>query len=131
MRKLSEIKDDEAMDVLAEIIEPVSKLIMDEDFKDAIKGNKEKKIKPDRMKAVKIAITKYREETVKVMAVLEGTPVEEFHYNLLTLPQMVLTVFNDKELIDFFSPQAEKDSNKSSGSAMENTEEDQSISSNM
>lgn len=131
MRKLSEIRDDEAMDVLAEIIEPISNLIMDEEFKDVIRGNKDKKIKPDRMKAVKIAITKHREDTVKIMAVLEGVPVEEFHYNLLTLPQMVLTVFNDKELIDFFSPQAESDSKKPSGSAMVNTEGDQSISSDM
>lgn len=131
MRKLSEIKDDEAMDVLAEIIEPASIIIADEEFKVAVRGNKKEEIKPDRLKAVKIAITKYREEIVKIMATLDGKPVEEFHYNVLTLPQMVLSIFNDKELIGFFSPQAENDSRKSSGSATVNTEGDQSISSNM
>lgn len=131
MRKLSEIKDEEAMEVLAEILDPASVLIADEEFKEAVRGSKEKKIKPDRMKAVKIAITKHRDEIVKIMALLDGTPVEDFHYNVLTLPQMVLSILNDKELISFFSPQAENNSKESSGSAMVNTEGDQSISSNM
>jgi hypothetical protein len=44
---------------------------------------------------------------------------------------MVLDIFNDKELIDFFTYQSEENSEMSSGSAMANTEENQSTSSNM
>ena len=65
------------------------------------------------------------------MAVLNETPVEEFHYNLLTLPQMMVEMFNDKELIDFFEYQSETDSKTPSGSAMENIEENQDTSSDM
>jgi hypothetical protein len=103
MKKLSEFKDDEAMDVLAEILEPASNLIGNPNFKTAIRGDKEKGIKKNRLQAVKIAIKENREDIVKIMAILNEKPVEEFHYNLLTLPKMMLEIFNDKELIDFFS----------------------------
>lgn len=128
MKKLSEFKDDEAMDVLAEILEPAYNLIKDNDFKVAMRGDKEKGILPNRLDAVKVAVTKHRKDVVKMMAVLNETPVEEFHYNLLTLPTMMLEMLNDKELIHFFSYKSETDLETPSGSAMENTEESQSIS---
>ena len=132
MRKLSEIKDDEAMDVLAEILDPVSNLIGDSAFKLAIRGDKDKGIKPNRLEAVKVAINKeHRSDVVKIMATLEGVEVSEFHYNLFTLPKMVLDVLNDKELIDFFTYRAEPNSNESSGFAMGNTEENLNTSSNI
>jgi hypothetical protein len=128
MKKLSEFKDDEAMDVLAEILEPAYNLIKDNDFKVAMRGDKEKGILPNRLEAVKVAITKHRKDVVKMMAVLNETPVEKFHYTLLTLPTMMLEMLNDKELIHFFSYKSETDFEIPSGSAMENTEESQSIS---
>jgi hypothetical protein len=131
MKKLSEFRDDEAMDVLAEILEPAINLIKNNNFKLAMRGDKEKGIKPNRTQAIKIAITENRKDVVTIMAVLNEKPVEEFHYNLLTLPQMMLEMFNDKELIDFFQYRSEMDSETPSGSAMENTEENQSTSSNM
>lgn len=128
MKKLSEFKDDEAMDALVEILEPAYNLIKDNDFKVAMKGDKEKGILPNRLDAVKVAITKHRKDVVKMMAVLNETPVEKFHYTLLTLPTMMLEMLNDKELIRFFSYKSETDFEIPSGSAMENTEESQSIS---
>lgn len=131
MKKISEFKDDEAMDVLVEILEPSANLISNERFKQAIRGDKEKKIKPNKLEAVKIAITENRKDVVKIMAVLNETPVEEFHYTLLTLPTMVLQLFNDKDLIDFFQYRGEMDLATHSGSAMETTEEIQDTSSDM
>ena len=131
MKKISEFKDDEAMDVLVEILEPSANLISNERFKQAIRGDKEKKIKPNKLEAVKIAITENRKDVVKIMAVLNETPVEEFHYTLLTLPTMVLQLFNDKDLIDFFQYRGEMDLATHSGSVMETTEEIQDTSSDM
>ena len=131
MKKLTEFKDDEAMDVLAEIIDPMVNMMKNKDFVLAMRGDREKKIRPNRVEAIKIAITKNRSDVVKIMAVLNETPVEEFHYNLLTLPQMMVEMFNDKELMDFFGSQSEKDSQIPFGSVTENTEESQDTSSDM
>lgn len=131
MKKLSEFKDDEAMDVLAEILDPMVNMMQNKKFVLAFKGDKKNDIEPNRVEAIKIAITDNRADVVKIMAVLNETPVEEFHYNLLTLPQMMVEMFNDKELIDFFGYQSETDSEIPSGSAMENIEENQDTSSDM
>ena len=131
MRKLSEIKDDEAMDVLADIIDPAINLIGDEAFKIAIKGDKSKNIQPNRLEAAKIALKNHKKEIVTILALLDGTPVEEFHYNMITLPKMAIDLFNDKELIDFFHYQGETDSEQPSGSATESTKDSQDISSDM
>ena len=131
MKKLSEFKDDEAMDVLAEIIDPMVNMMKNKKFVLAMRGNRQEKIKPNRVEAIKIAITDNRSDVVKIMAVLNETPVEEFHYNLLTLPQMMVEMFNDKELMDFFGYQSEKDSQIPFGSVTENTEESQDTSSDM
>ena len=126
MKKISEFKDDEAMDVLVEILEPAVNVAKNQEFVKAFRGDKDHK--PNRIEAVKIALKDNREDIVKIMAVLNETPVEEFHYNLLTLPNMVLQIFNDKELIGFFSTQGENISATSSGSVMENTEVEDVIS---
>jgi len=131
MKKLTEFKDDEAMDVLAGLIEPASHLFKNEEFVLNIRGNKEKGIKPDRIKAIDIAINEHRKDVVKIMAVLNQTPLEDFHYDLFTLPKMLLDIFNDEELISFFHYRAEMNSEASSGSVTENTEEIQDTSSDM
>lgn len=131
MKKLSEFRDDEAMDVLAEILDPMVNMMKNKDFVLAMRGDRQKEIRPNRVEAIKIAITDNRSDVVKIMAVLNETPVEEFHYNLLTLPQMMVEMLNDKELMGFFGYQSEKDSQIPSGSATESTEGSQDTSSNM
>ena len=131
MKKLSEFKDDEAMDVLVEILDPATNLIKNNEFRIAIKGDKKNGIKPDRTKAIKVAITDNRKDVVKIMAVLNETPVEDFHYDLFTLPRMMLDMFNDKELIDFFRYRSETGLETPSGSVTENTEESPNTSSDM
>lgn len=123
MKRLSEFKDEEALDVLVEILDFVIDIMKDNRFKIAIMGDKEKNIPPNRIEAIKICLTEHRKSTIAIMAVLNETPVEQFHYDALTLPKMVLQMFNDKELIDFFKSQSQTDSEISSGSATENTEE--------
>jgi hypothetical protein len=131
MKKLSEFRDDEAMDVLCEILDPAINLISDKEFRLAVWGSKEKEIAPDRKKGIKIAMKDHRSDVVKILAVLNETPVEEFHYNVASLTLMMLELFNDKELIAFFAQQGRRTSQTPSGSATENTEESQDISSSM
>lgn len=129
MKRISEFKDDEAMDVLAEILEPAVNIASNKEFVKTFRGDKDHK--PNRIEAIKIVLKDNREDIVKIMAILNETPVEEFHYNLLTLPSMILQIFNDKELLVFFSTQGETDSATSFGSVTEITEDEANISSDM
>ena len=96
MRKLSEIKGEEALDVLAEIIEPAAEIFSDENVKNAVKTEKNK------VKAVKIILKDHKKAILTLMATLEETPVEEYKPTLLALPALIIEVLNDPELNSLF-----------------------------
>lgn len=95
MRKLSEIKGEEALDVLAEIIEPAAQIFTDENVKKALKSE-------SRIKAAKIILKDHKKAILTLMAALEETPVEEYKPTLLALPALILGVLNDPELQSLF-----------------------------
>lgn len=96
MRKLSEIKGEEALDVLAEIIEPAAEIFTDEAVKKALTEGKNK------LEAVKVVLKNHKKAVIAVMAALEGVAVEEYQPPLLALPAMLLEVLNDPDLQKLF-----------------------------
>ena len=90
MRKLSEIKGDEAFDAIAEILEPLSVILTDEDV------TKEQ----TRLKKVSIALKKHKGEIITILAILEGTDAEEYAktVSLASLPRAVIELLSDDEL---------------------------------
>lgn len=114
--KLSDYKDEEAMEVLADILEPSIEIFSDPDIK---KAYEEK----DRVKGVKVAIKNHPKAVMAIMAGLERVPVEEYHCNVISLPKMLMDVINDEELLSFFSYQGQSLAEKDSGFVTENIEE--------
>ena len=96
MRKLSEIKGEEALDVLAEIIEPAAEIFTDEAVKKALTEGKNK------LEAVKVVLKNHKKAVIAVMAALEGVAVKEYQPPLLALPTMLMEVLNDPELQKLF-----------------------------
>lgn len=96
MRKLSEIKGEEALETLAEIIEPAAEIFTDETVKKALTEGKNK------LEAVKVVLKNHKKAVIAVMAALEGITVEEYQPPLLALPTMLMEVLNDPELQKLF-----------------------------
>lgn len=101
MKKLSSYKDDGALDLLADIMEPAAAILADPAVKEAWKtGN--------RLKVAKVAIKNHKAQVMEILAVMEGVPVEEYHCNVFTLPMRVIEVLNDQELLSGFTSQAQE-----------------------
>ena len=120
MRKLSDFRDEEALDVLAELIDPVVDIASDKEIQKAFEAGSEATMAD----VVKLIIKGHKRAVMAVMAVLEGVPLEQFHCNLLTLPSQVMQIMNDSDLKAFFTSQVQNISLNASGSATENTKED-------
>lgn len=116
MKRLSEYKDEEALDVLADLIEPVINIFGDKEVAEYYRARVI-------LKAVQVAIKNHKKDVINMLAVLERVPAEEYHCTLLSLPKDLFDVFNDPELIDFFTSQEQIISEKTSGSVTESTEE--------
>lgn len=113
MRKLSEIKGEDALDVLANIVEEVAIISTDAQFVLLARTK-------DKMGMVKRLLKEHKSEILHILAYLEGAEPETYEPSLIEIPKMLLELFNDKDLISLFQSQ---DTVASSGSVMGNTEE--------
>lgn len=114
--KLSEVKGEAAMEMLADLIEPAGEIFGDKGVAEAYrKGNK--------LGAVKVAIKNHKKAVIEILAVLDGVPVEEYCPNLFSLPVKLLEILNDKDLLQLFTLQGQTGDATSSVSASENTKD--------
>lgn len=115
MRKLSEIKGEDAMDVLADLIEPLSEFATDKTFIAMVRANK-------RMPAIQYALKTHKKALIRALAIIEGENPDDYNPSILKLPAMLVELFNDPELIALF-PSAEPVT--SSGSVTESIEDEE------
>lgn len=119
MKKLSDYKDEEALDLLADILEPAVAIMADPGVRDAAKTS-------NKIKIAKVVIKNHKPEVMEIMATLEGVSVKDFHCNIFTLPAKIMEILNDKELMTVFTSQAQEIGQSiSSGPATVNTEDEE------
>lgn len=96
MRKLSEIKGEEALDVLAEILVPIVEIWEDEEVRKGYETNV--------AKAVSVAIKKHRNAIIGIFASLDGKEYEEELecINLVSLPADIINLLNEPAIKDLF-----------------------------
>lgn len=114
--KLSDYKGEEALDVLADLIEPASEIFSDKRVVQAFQNPKE------RLKAISAIIRDHKKALIAFLAALERKDPETYEVGVLTLPAKLLEILNDKELSQLFTLQGQTGGAKSSGSALEKIE---------
>ena len=113
--KLSEYQGEAALDILADLIEPVGEIMSDKGIGEVFKKN--------RFRAIGLAIKNHKKAVMQIMATMDGVPVEEYKCNVFTLPVKILELLNDTDIVQLFTYQGQTGGANSSGSASENTEE--------
>ena len=116
MKKLSEFKNEDALDLLADIIDPLAKIFSDKKFEKVFKkGNK--------LEIAKYLLKNRQKEILIVLARLEDVPLNEYEINVFSLPIKIMEVLSDEDLIRFFAQQGLGMDNASFGSVTETIEE--------
>ena len=110
--KLSEYQGEDALDLLADLIEPAGEIMSDKQIGDIFKEN--------RFKAIGLAIKNHKRAVMQILATMDGVPVEEYKCNVFTLPVKILELLNDPDLVQLFTYQGQTGDANSSGSASEN-----------
>lgn len=114
MRKLSEIEGDDALDILADLIDPVCEIVVDQDVVTAFTSG-------DRMRAIKLGLKKHKKAVTTIIALLNEKDPATYRPSLLTLPAMLMELLEDEALMGLFSSQSQTEKT-SFGDATENTE---------
>lgn len=118
--KLSDFRGEEALDVLADIFEPLALICADEEIQ-----NLRKTPRP-LMEYIKPILKNRKKEIIQILARLNRQTVEEYTetMSLVTLPVQIMEFMNDPEIQSLFFSQSQNPAEPlaSSGSVTENTE---------
>lgn len=113
--KLSEYKNEDALDLLADLLDPVSTIFSDTKLVKIVQGEGTK------IQAIKYALKEYKKEIIEILSRLDGVEPKDYKASLPQMISELLELLNDKEMVGFFTQQGQQMDETSSGSAMENT----------
>lgn len=97
--KLSDIKGERALDVLADMIEPVAEIMGDNEISTILQSGKAP------IKAIKLALKNHKRAILDMMAAIDGEDPETYQPSIFVLPKRLLDLLNDPEVQRLFSSQ--------------------------
>lgn len=118
--KLSEVKGEKALDMFADLLEPIAEIIDDKEVTKLWKNRKGMSTKQVLAKTVAAAIKTHKSAVITILATLDGVPVEEYECNILSLPKKALDILNDPAIFELFTLQG-RETSTPSGSVTGNT----------
>ena len=95
--KLSEIKGEKAIEVFADLLEPVGKMLTDNEVKGLIEKDAPK------IEIIQKLLKNHTKEVIEMMAILDDVPVDEYEVNFVTLPAKLIELFNDEAVTQLFT----------------------------
>lgn len=114
MKRLSDYKGDDAIDLWADLMEEFYEILKDEELS--------KYAKESRIKFANMILKRHKKQAANILLRIDDTPLNGL--NILTrLVDVVTEIGESPELMTFFGAQGQKEEEESSGSATENTEE--------
>lgn len=120
--KLSEIKGVDAIDAIADMLDPITAIMADEEIKKLMSMIP----RPSTLTIATKIMKKKKKEILEILAVMHGENPETFSPSLIELPIMLVNLINEvqnnEELMSLFRSQHQMISNVSFGAVMENTE---------
>ena len=113
--KLSEIKGQDAIDALAELITPASEIFTDKKVVETLR-------KGDKLEAVKAMLKNHSKAVITMLAILDREDPETYEPSIISLPMKLLEFLNDPEVQNLFLSQEQTKEGNSSLPVTENTE---------
>lgn len=113
---LSEVRGEAALELLADVMEPASVILDDDEVKASFRVEKNK------FRTASIVLKRHKKEMLEILAAVNMTPIEDYRPNLYEVMKSTISVLSDPGLTDFFVSQAPKKAAGSSGPASESTE---------
>ena len=118
--KLSDYRGEDALDLIADLMEPIGGILEDKKFQDAVE-NVESNV--GMLKAAKILLKSHKKECIQILARINSTPVEEYKPNVFELTKSVVELLGDEQVQELFISRGQVMGAANSGSVTENTED--------
>lgn len=125
--RLSGINGERTLDVIAELIDPICNIALDEEItlfkkRELPEGMNPEEFAVNRIREqVPLLLKKHKNDTVLILSIIKGVSKDEYlkKLNLATLIFDITDLLTDEDMMNLFTSEQ---SEKISGSALENTE---------
>lgn len=115
--KLSDLKNEQAIEAFADLLEPFAEIFSDEEVVKDIQADKPKLL------IVKKAMKNHKKAVVQIFAILNGESSDTYTLSFLDIPKILVELFSDEAFVSLFTSQGQNEKENASGSATVNTEE--------
>lgn len=108
--KLSEIKGERAVEVIADLIEPIANIASDKECADLFSvkpvKDEDKKVTARKhlVKKVPALLKSHKQDVIKIIATLDGKTIDEM--NLFSITAALIGIVQDEALIELFTSAA-------------------------
>ena len=113
--KLSDIKGEKALEIIADLIDPISVMVQDKGFKKVVDTGSQ-------LDVVKFLLKNHGKEIIIVLALINEKDPKTYEPSLVELPRLVLDLINDPDIMSLFKSQSQTEQLASSGSVTANIE---------
>ena len=116
MRSLTEIKGDDALDLIADLLEPATEIMSDKKIKTAYYAK-------NKASAIKVAIKEHKQAVKLILAVLEEKDPKTYEPSVGDIMAGAVKIMGDTALQDLFTLPNQKSEEDTSGSVSESSED--------
>lgn len=95
--KFSDYKNEDAIELLVDLIDPLEEIANDEEIKKSMSGD----IVP--VKIAKVLLKKHPKELLQILARIDGTPVEKYKISAAGIVGKLVSLLNNEDFLSFFT----------------------------
>lgn len=118
--KLSNLRGEDAIDTMADLIEPITEIASDKEFEKLYKS------KP-LLFSVKHCLKHHKKSVLEILAILNCEDPDYFDPKFWEIPKMIFDVLDDENVKSLFLSQQMSNSSDTSSAVVENSEETETI----
>ena len=115
--RISEFENDEALDLLADIMDPLSDIMGNEIVSKMVEAKKPTLV------IARYVLKNHKKSVIEIVALLNKTTPDKVKFNVIGLIKDIVNLITDLEGVGLFTLQGQNLGDGSSGSVTENTEE--------
>ena len=116
--RLSDYKNEAAIELFADMMEPAGKILSDDEVKEAFSAQP-----VDKAGIIQLLMKKHSSEVVDILRLIDGGDPKTYTISFLEIPLKLMELINDPEVLMLFMPQGQNAGSDASGSAMDSIEE--------
>lgn len=122
IKNLADVKGDAALDLVADLIDPVTEIMSDPVVAAAYRGTE--KEPGSKAKAIKVAIKTHKKAITTILALMDEEDPKTYEPSAMVIPVRLLQILNDPDMNSLFTLPDQTSEENTSGSASENSKDE-------